>query len=70
MPSTRSLSFARSALLTVDTYDLIDDVEFALLYGVNKSREVYPHWKFNQFVWNAIAAISYHKTLYDANLIV
>ena len=54
MSSTRSLSFARSALLTAYTYDLIDDVEFALLYDVNKSREVYPHWKFNQFDFDAL----------------
>ena len=40
----------REALLFAYTFDLIDDVEFDLLYDVNRSKNPdVPYWKYNNF---------------------
>lgn len=43
------LKAVRDALLLSYHHGFIDDVEFALLYDLNKSRELYPYWKFSSF---------------------
>lgn len=44
------LKTVREALLLSYQQGFIDDIEFAVLYDVNQSREVYPYWKFSS--WN------------------
>lgn len=51
----RGLQSVREALLFSFQQDFIDDVEFAILYDANRSREVYPYWKFSKWdfdVWD------------------
>ena len=47
--NTRCLRDVREAITFTYANDLIDDVEFALLYDVNSSKDVFPHWKFKDF---------------------
>lgn len=49
MSSSRGLQAARDALCIAYDQNVIDDLEFALLYDANKSREIFPYWKFQPF---------------------
>ena len=49
MAGANSLGSAREMLLIAYSEDLIDDIEFVLLYDLNLSRELYPYWKFDRF---------------------
>ena len=49
MATDRSLKATRDAILVAYSFDVIDDFEFALLYDLNKSREIFPFWKFEKF---------------------
>ena len=49
MATDRSLKTTRDAILTAYVFDVLDDYEFALLYDINKSREIFPYWKYDKF---------------------
>ena len=49
MAKSNSLGVLRETLTIAYSEDILDPVEYALLYDINKSREVYPHWKFDRF---------------------
>ena len=49
MATDRSLKSVRDLLVASYAQDLIDDVEFLLLYNENMSREIYPYWNFERF---------------------
>ena len=44
-----NLRKARESLLLAFSDNLIDDVEFSLLYDVNNSQNDYPYWVYNKF---------------------
>ena len=44
-----NLRKTRESLLLAFSDNLIDDVEFSLLYDVNNSRNDYPYWVYNKF---------------------
>ena len=55
MASGRGLKAARDALCIAYDQNLIDQFQFAFLYDANKSREIFPYWKYEQFdfsVWD------------------
>jgi hypothetical protein len=41
------LQAARDALIFAHAENIIDDEEFVLLYDYNRSKTLFPHWKFN-----------------------
>nr|XP_047145960.1 uncharacterized protein LOC124818887 [Hydra vulgaris] len=49
MTALNSLKTARDSLLIAYSEDIIDDCEFALLYQLSYSRDIYPHWDYNKF---------------------
>ena len=49
MATGNSLRSARDTLLIAYSEDIIDEYEFTLLYELNHSRDLYPHWNFNNF---------------------
>lgn len=49
MATSRSLKSARDALVLCYAANLLDDIEFAVLYDMNESREIFPYWKFQEF---------------------
>ena len=50
MASCRGLQSVREALILSFDQNIIDENDFVLLYDVNKSRELFPYWKF--CFWN------------------
>ena len=49
MAAINSLKTARDTMLIAYSEDILDDCEFALLYELNYSRDIYPHWDYNKF---------------------
>ena len=49
MATNRSLKETKDALLVAYVDDIIDDVEFTILFDLNKSREIFPYWKYHTF---------------------
>ena len=47
--AVRGLQAVRDAVIFAYGENIIDDEEFALLYDCNRSRRLFPHWKFNEF---------------------
>lgn len=43
------LKAARDTLCLAYDQNIIDEYEFVLLYDANKSREIFPYWKYEQF---------------------
>ena len=43
------LQAVRDALIFAYAENVIDDEEFALLYDYNRSKPLFPHWKFEDF---------------------
>jgi hypothetical protein len=43
------LQAVRDALIFAYAENLIDDEEFALLYDHNRSKPLFPYWKFDEF---------------------
>ena len=44
-----SLAAVREALLISYSLNIIDEVEFALLYDANQSKPIFPYSKFERF---------------------
>ena len=49
MATDRGLKSIRNLILGCYADNIIDDEEFVLLYEANKSREIFPFWKFGKF---------------------
>ena len=49
MAAAYGLQSVRDVLLASYFDDIIDDVEFAVLYEGNYSREICPYWKYDKF---------------------
>ena len=43
------LQTVRDALTFAYAKNVIDDVEFALLYDYNRSKPIFPYWKYDEF---------------------
>ena len=46
---SNSLKSVRETLLYAYAEDIVDEIEFILLYDANKSRRIYPYWNFERF---------------------
>jgi len=49
------LQAVRDALVLAHAVNLFDDVEFALLFDINSSKPVFPHWKFSKFDFDDVS---------------
>ena len=46
------LAAVRDALNIAFAENLIDDVEFAVLYDANRGKQSFPYWKYDEFNFN------------------
>ena len=49
MATNRSLRAVREQILVSYAEDIIDAEDLILLYDVNKSKAIYPYWKYEKF---------------------